>query len=124
MACGVDVRTQLAEPRVCAASQYGGAMFVYGNDDSALTMTISDVTITGCSAEAGGDGGVRARHAAQWGPSVGGAGVTGAGVPRVACGVDVRTRLASRCDGAPCGQTMNEGLVDMNEVQMNERERG
>ena len=67
VACGVDVRTQLAEPRVCAASQEGGAMFVFGYADSALTMTISGVTITGCSAEAGGDYGVRARHAAQRG---------------------------------------------------------
>ena len=70
MACGVDVRTQLAEPRVCAASQQGGAMYVGGNGDSTLTMTISNVTITGCSAEAGGDYGVRSRHIAG-GPPLG-----------------------------------------------------
>ena len=86
---------QLAEPHVCAAAQFGGAMVVLGFESSAsaFMMTISDVTITGCSAEAGREEAVRARHVAQRGPSVGGAGVTG--VPRVACGVDVRTRLAN-----------------------------
>ena len=57
-----------------------------GNGDSAIAMTISGVTISGCSAEAGGDGGVCCRHAAQRGPSVGGAGVKGARAGR-ACGV-------------------------------------
>ena len=64
MACGVDVRTQLAEPRVCAASQEGGAMFMIGYGDSAITVTISGVAISGCSVAAGGDDGVRSRHAA------------------------------------------------------------
>ena len=62
---------QLAEPRVCAPSQFGGAMYMVGNGDSAVAMTINGVTISGCSAEAGGDGGVCCRHAAQRGPSVG-----------------------------------------------------
>ena len=64
-------RPQLAEPRVCATSQLGGAMFVLGYSDSAFTMTITDVTITGCSAEAKEDGGVRARHVARSRASVG-----------------------------------------------------
>ena len=51
-------------------SQLGGAMAVFGYGVSAFTMTISDVTITGCSAEAGGDYGVRSRHVAQRGSSV------------------------------------------------------
>ena len=106
MACGVDVRTQLAEPRVCAASQYGGAVLVFGFADSALTMTISGVTITGCSAEAGGHYAVRARHAAQRGPSVGGAGVKRARVPRVAWMCARSWRAGAR---ASCGQTMKEG---------------
>ena len=38
-----------------------------------------------------------ATYVAQLGPSVGGAGVIG--VPRAACGVDVHTRLARRCEG-------------------------
>ena len=67
-------RMQLAEPRACAASQVGGVMCVIGHDDSAITATISDGAISGCSAVAGGDVGVRARHVAQRGPSLGGGG--------------------------------------------------
>ena len=69
-----------------AASQLGAVLYVYGFADSAITVTISGVAISGCSAAAGGSYGVRSRHAAQQGPSVGGAGVKGARAGR-ACGV-------------------------------------
>ena len=62
---------QLAEPRACAASQYGGVLYVRGEDDSAIAVTISNGVIINCSAVAGGGYGVRARHAAQRGPSLG-----------------------------------------------------
>ena len=64
---------QLAEPRACAASQLGGVLSVYGNADSAITVTISNGVITNCSAVARRYA-VRARHAAQQGPSLGGVG--------------------------------------------------
>ena len=45
------------------------------------------------------------------------------GVPRVACGVDVRTQLARRCEGT-FRTDYKRGVVDMDEIQMNDRERG
>ena len=50
--------------RVCAASQFGGAICIYGLEDSTLTMSITNVVITGCSVEGGGDSAVRSRHVA------------------------------------------------------------
>ena len=91
---------QLAKPRACAASQFGGVLYVDGTADSAITVTISNGVITSCSAVAGGDAVVRARHAAQRGPSLGGAGGRQACGVRVACGVGVRMRLAWRGEGA------------------------
>ena len=44
---------QLAEPRLCAASQAGGAIFANGYEDSTIKMTFSGSVITGCSAVAG-----------------------------------------------------------------------
>ena len=61
-------RACLAEPRACAASQWGGVMSVGGS--STITVTISGGAISGCSAVAGRNGAVRARHAAQRGPSL------------------------------------------------------
>ena len=60
---------QLAEPRACAASQLGGVLYVRGDADSTITVTISNGVITSCSAVAGADFTVRARHLAQRGPS-------------------------------------------------------
>ena len=59
---------QLAEPRVCAASQAGGAMRMLSGSSATMTISISGVTITNCSAVAGEDGGVRSRLVAQGGP--------------------------------------------------------
>ena len=63
---------QLAEPRAYSASQWGGVMLVEGYDSCIITATISNGAISGCSAVAGGNMAVRARHAAQRGPSLGG----------------------------------------------------
>ena len=73
-------RACLAEPRACAASQGGGVMDVAGYDSCVITATISDGAISGCSSVAGVDDAVRARHAAQRGPSLGWWGEVGQGV--------------------------------------------
>ena len=89
---------QLAEPRACAASQNGGVLYMKGDADSAIAVTISNGVITNCSAVAEGYA-VRARHAAQRRPSLGGAGGRQAWGVRVACGVGVRMRLARQGRG-------------------------
>ena len=53
---------------LCAASQVGGAMYLVQSSTGNMTISISGVTITNCSAVAGEDGGVRSRLVAQGGP--------------------------------------------------------
>ena len=58
---------QLAEPCACAASQFGGFMYVLGSPGSTVNVTIIDSTITTCSAVAQTTLAVSARHATQQG---------------------------------------------------------
>ena len=91
-----------------ASSQYGGAMFVWGLDTSAISVSISDgTTFASCSAVSNYP--VRTRDAPQrsltrrvWVPSDMGAAV--GGPVRVAGGADVRMRLLSGAKVRSCGR--------------------
>ena len=53
----------LTEPHACVASQWGGFMYVRGDEDDLITVAIRGCTITNCSAVAEGPWAVRTWHA-------------------------------------------------------------